>query len=136
MSTQERFTETSRTEPEAIPAFRTLDTWINHAWSHGLQIESVDDFTEIHVETRNSIYEITVIDRFSKSILVRGGRFFPERTPAHLAGSSFGGGGGFLKLGGIYVGFSVEIVTSDDTIITTHVRSIRVYAPPKHALPD
>ena len=116
------------------PASRILDTWVNHDWSDGLQLESVDDFTEIHVQTRNSIYEITAIDGFSRQILVRGGRFFPEKTHAHLAGSSLGGG--FLKLGGIYVGFSLEIVLSDDTIITTRVRSVCVYRSPKDALPD
>ena len=115
-------------------ASRILDTWVKHDWNNGLQLESVDDFTEIHVETRNSVYEITAIDGFSREIVVRGGRFFPEKTRAHLAGSSLGGG--FLKLGGIYVGFSLEIVYSEDTIITTRVRSIRVYSPPENAVPD
>ena len=127
MSAHESFTETSA--PDLVPTSRILDTWLNHAWSDGLQIESVDDFTEIHVETRNSVYEITVIDGRSRSIVVRGGRFFTERKPATLAGSSLGGG--FLKVGGIYVGFSLEFVTSDDTLITTHVRTIRVYETPK-----
>ena len=48
----------------------------------------MDDFAVIHAETRNSIYEITAIDGFAREILVRGGRFFPEKTRAHLAGSS------------------------------------------------
>jgi hypothetical protein len=130
LSAQDKFNETS---PNLVPASKILDTWLDHAWTDGLQVESVEDFTEIHVETRNSIYEITVIDGFSRSVVVRGGRFFTERTPAHLAGSSMGGG--FLKIGGIYMGFSLEIVTSDDTLITTHIKSIRVYAPPKSALP-
>ena len=116
------------------PGARILDTWVNHDWTDGLQLESVDDFTVIHVQTRNSLYEITAIDGFSREIVVRGGRFFPEKTRAHLAGSSLGGG--FLKLGGIYVGFSLEIVSSEDTIITTRVRTIRVYSSPKNALPD
>ena len=116
------------------PAGRILDTWVKHNWSNGLQLEKVDDFTEIHVQTRNSLYQITAIDGFSREIVVRGGRFFPEKTRAHLAGSSLGGG--FLKLGGIYVGFSLEIVYIEDTIITTRVRSIRVYSPPEDVGPD
>jgi len=115
-------------ETASYRASSILDTWVNHDWSDGLQLESVDDFTEIHVQTRNSIYEITAIDGFAREVLVRGGRFFPERTLAHLAGSSLGCG--FLKLGGIYVGFSLEFVTSEETIITTRIRSIRVYTPP------
>lgn len=121
-------------ESAIYPASRVLDTWVNHDWNDGLQLESVDDFTEIHVQTRNSIYEITAIDGFSREIIVRVGRFFPEKTRAHLAGSSLGGG--FLKLGGIYIGFSLEIVSSQNTVITTRVRSIRVYRSPKEALPD
>ena len=115
----------------SLPAYRILDTWSNHAWDNGLQIELLSDFTEIDVVTRNSVYQITVIDPLSRSILVRGGRFFAEKTPAHLAGSSFGWGGGFLKLGGIYIGLSIEIVTDQDTFISTHVKSIWLYGPTK-----
>ena len=49
-------------------------------------------------------------------------------------GSSLGGG--FLKVGGIYVGFSLELVSSKDTIITTRIRSIVVYSTPQSAKPD
>jgi hypothetical protein len=109
------------------PGSRILDRWTEHDWMQGLQIESVEDFTEIHVATRNSVYEITTIDGLAREIVVRGGRFFPVKTPARLAGSSLGGS--LLKLGGIYVGFSLEIVTEEDTIITTHIRSVRVHPP-------
>jgi hypothetical protein len=40
------------------------------------------------------------------AVLVRGGRFFPVRTPALLAGSTFGGS--LLKSGGIYLGMKME----------------------------
>jgi hypothetical protein len=116
------------------PAGQILDTWTNHDWLNGLQIESLDDFSQVHVRTRNTLYEITVISGFQREIVVRGGRFFPEKTRAHLAGSSLGGG--FLKLGGIYVGFSLEILYPKDTIITTRIRSIRVYDPPKQSVLD
>ena len=120
-------------ETAVYSASRILDTWVSHDWSNGAQLESMDDFTVIHAETRNSTYEITAIDGFSREVLVRGGRFFPEKIRAHLAGSSLGDG--FLKLGGLYVGFSLEIVCSWDTIITTRISSIRVYAPPRQAIP-
>jgi len=129
LSTQDSFTDTNGFNQDLMPRSRILDPWLNDAWSDGLQIETVDDFTEIHVETHNSVYEFTVIDGRSRSIVVRGGRFFAERTPATLAGCSLGGS--FLKLGGIYVGFSLEIVYSKDTVITTHVKSIKVYETPK-----
>ena len=36
-------------ETATYRASRILDTWVNHDWNDGLQLESVDDFTEIHV---------------------------------------------------------------------------------------
>ena len=77
------------------------------------------------VTTLNSRYEITVISPRSHEILVRGGRFFPEFTAARLAGSSLGGS--FLKLGGIYVDFSMEINANGQVIISSRVRAIEVH---------
>lgn len=114
---------------DRIPASRILDTWSSHDWKNGVQIEGLEDLTEIQARTRNSLYEITVIDPAKRMVLVRGGRFFGEKTPAHLAGSSLGRGRGFLKLGGVYTGFSIEFVTEQGTFITTHIKSIEVIRP-------
>jgi hypothetical protein len=103
-----------------------LHNWSSYNWDNGVQLETLGDLTEIRVQTRNSVYEITVIDGASREILVRGGQFFPERTPARLAGSSMGGS--FLKIGGIYVGFHMEIVDDSRTIITSSVQSVAVHS--------
>ena len=84
-----------------------LDTWSAHDWTEGLQLETREDMDRLVVRTENSTYEITVISARAGEILIRGGRFFPEFTPARLAGSSLGGS--FLKLRGIYVGFNLEV---------------------------
>ncbi|PYS39272.1 MAG: hypothetical protein DMG14_14535 [Acidobacteria bacterium] len=84
----------------------------------------MQDMETLTVRTENSTYEITVISGRTGEILVRGGRFFPEFTPARLAGSSLGGS--FLKLRGIYVGFSLEIHFEKRLIITSRVRKIAV----------
>jgi hypothetical protein len=102
-----------------------LHNWSSYTWDNGVQLEALADLTEIRVQTRNSVYEITVIDGAAREILVRGGQFFPERTPARLAGSSMGGS--FLKVGGIYVGFHMEIVDDSRTIITSGVQSVAVH---------
>ncbi len=99
-----------------------LDTWSSHHWQDGLQIETLTDLTKLKVFTENSTYEITVISAHSGEILVRGGRFFPEFTEARLAGSSLGGS--FLKVRGIYVGFSMELHDDNRSIVTSRVRSI------------
>jgi len=108
------------------PAAGILDTWVNHDWSRGVQLESLAAFTEVVVETRNTLYEITVIDGPAREVLIRGGKYFPEKCAARLSGSSLGGS--FLKVGGIYAGFSMEVLASGSPIVTTPVRSIRVYS--------
>lgn len=103
-----------------------LHNWTTFDWTQGVQLESLEDFTELRVETLNSVYEITVIDGTNREVLVRGGRFFPQGTPARIAGSSLGGS--FLKIGGIYCGFRMEIVENRRTIITSTVQTVTVYS--------
>ena len=98
-----------------------LETWSGHHWRDGIQLETLHDLTKLSVQTENNSYEITVISAFSGEILVRGGKFFPEYTPARLAGSSLGGS--FLKLRGIYIGFKVEIHSGERIVLTSRVRS-------------
>ena len=99
-----------------------LDTWASHDWTEGVQLEQFEDLESLAVRTENSVYELTVLSRRTGEVLVRGGRFFPEWTRASLAGSSLGGS--FLKLGGIYVGFSMELHHLRRRIITSPVRAI------------
>ena len=103
-----------------------LDTWSAHDWTEGLQLETREDMDRLIVRTENSTYEITVISARAGEILIRGGRFFPEFTPARLAGSSLGGS--FLKLRGIYVGFNLEVHFDRRLIITSRVRQISIAA--------
>ena len=103
-----------------------LDTWSSHDWTDGVQLETMPDMETLTVRTENSTYELTVICGRTGDILIRGGRFFPEFTPARLAGSSLGGS--FLKLRGVYVGFSLEVHFDQRLIITSRVRKIAVPA--------
>jgi hypothetical protein len=114
---------TSRIKTVPVPAAADLDTWSNHAWTHGLQVDALDDLETLCVQTRNSTYEITVLCGRTAEVLVRGGQFFPEYTSVRVAGSSLGGS--FLKLHGIYLGFSMELQHDGRTIVTTEVQSIR-----------
>lgn len=104
------------------PKGAILDTWSSHDWTDGVQIETLSDLDELVVQTENSIYEITVISPHSAEVLVRGGQFFPDFTPARLAGASLGGS--FLKMKGIYVGFKMEIHADFKVIITSYVKTI------------
>ena len=100
----------------------SLETWSNHAWRDGVQLDDLSGLESLTVRTKNSIYEITVMAPHTGEILVRGGRFFPTFTRAVLAGASLGGS--FLKRRGIYVGFLMELQHDDQTLVTTRVQSI------------
>ena len=106
------------------PAAADLETWTRHAWRDGLQVDDLDPLEALEVRTRNTTYEITVMGPRSGEILVRGGQFFPVYTRAHLSGASLGGS--FLKLRGIYLGFSMEFQTDNGPIVTTSVQHISI----------
>ena len=107
-----------------IPAAADLETWSSRAWSDGVQIDQLDDLESLVVRTMNSTYEITITSGRAGEVLVRGGQFFPEKTPAQLSGASFGGS--FLKLRGIYVALKMEFLHEGRRIVTSPVRSIGV----------
>jgi hypothetical protein len=99
-----------------------LETWSRREWTDGVQIEDLNDLETLVIKTRNNIYEITVICGRDGEILVRGGQFFPQKTAAQLAGATFGGS--FLKMRGVYLGLSMEILHEGRTILTSPVESI------------
>jgi hypothetical protein len=97
-----------------------LDFWTMRAWDDGVQVDQLRAMDRLQIRTRNSIYHIIIGD--SGDVLVKGGRFFPEYTRAVVLGSSLGGA--FLKLGGIYRGFSMEIMFDGTRIVTSTVEAV------------
>jgi hypothetical protein len=97
-----------------------LDFWTQRAWDDGVQVDQLRALDRLQVHTRNSIYDIIIGE--SGDVLVKGGKFFPEYTRAVVLGSSLGGA--FLKLGGIYRGFSMEIMFGGTRIVTSTVEAV------------
>jgi hypothetical protein len=104
-----------------------LQSWVDHDWSGGIQLDSLAGLEQFAVRTRNSTYEITILSPRTGDVLVRGGRFFPEHTRARVAGCSLGGS--FLKVRAIHVGFYLELLHDGRRIVTTGVRQIVPLAP-------
>lgn len=102
-----------------------LDFWTRRTWDDGVQIDQLRALDRLQVRTRNSVYDIIVSG--TGDVMVRGGRFFPEYTRAVILGSSLGGA--FLKLGGIYRGFSMEIIFNGTRIVTSAVDVVISAAP-------
>ena len=118
MATTRRDSDTSRKRRPT-----SLDSWTGHDWRNGVFVPNLGPYDKLTVRTRNSTYELIVVEPQTASVLVRGGRFFPEFSRARVAGSSLGGG--FLKLHGVYTGFQLELV-GEQSILTTRVRTISV----------
>jgi hypothetical protein len=113
-------------EKASIPAAALLDSWSEAPWTNGVQVDRMEDMEKLVVRTGNSLYEIIIIDGASGEILVRGGQFFPELTPARLTGATLGGS--FCKLRGIYAGFRMELYANGQRTVTTPVESVGVLA--------
>ena len=116
-------------DQDSVPAGAILENWSKDPWTNGVQVDRMEDMEKLVIQTRNSLYEIIIIDGRSGEILVRGGQFFPELTPARLAGATLGGS--FCKMRGIYTGFRMEINASGQRTVTTPVESIRILSRPR-----
>ena len=107
-----------------IPAGAILDRWSEKEWDNGLQIDMMEELTCLAIQTAFSVYEITVLDGRRGEVLVKGGKFFPERTPVQLAGATFGGS--ICKMRGIYTGMMIEFLHNGRRTLTSPVKVIGV----------
>lgn len=103
----------------AVPATAVLDNWSQADWTDGCQVDATPVFQTVTVVTRNSLYQLIVLDPARGLVRLRGGQFFPEWREAQLAGCSLGGS--FLKMRGIYAGFCMEFNVDGETVITSPV---------------
>lgn len=107
-----------------VPAAALLDTWNSHRWRDGVRVDRLAPLDRLTVVTFYSTYEIVVVSPADGGIQVRGGRFFPEFTPARLSGATLGGS--LLKLHAIHPGFQVEIGLGARCVLTSPVRSVTI----------
>ena len=107
-----------------------LEEWTGRSWAGGVELTECSPLDRFAVRTRNSVYEVTILEPHSGEVMVRGGQLFPEHKRALLAGCSLGGA--FLKVRAIYEGFLMELYHDGERIVTTRVSSI-VPLTPSHA---
>ena len=127
-------TRIRRIQPETIatgdrrlvPRGSTLTGFVEEvARVGGLSIAELDPITPLVVRTENSLYRITVLEPRCRRIMVQGGVYFPDSTPAELEGSSLGGS--LLKQGWIGPGLRMEISSEGKRIVTSRVRSMEIH---------
>jgi hypothetical protein len=118
-------------QPGSETTVSSLDIWVRRDWTEGVDMTALTEFQQLHVRTRNSVYELVVVDRRTGEVRVRGGRHFPDWTAARLTGSS--AGGSLLKSLGIYVGLGMELETEERRILTSPVHTIITLNAQRHA---
>jgi hypothetical protein len=90
----------------------------------GVTLTALEACDTIHVRTRNSDYEIFLLDPKSGRALVRGGEYFAEPVEATVSGSTFGGC--MLMMGWLGVGLRMEIYANGQRTVTSPVQSLRI----------
>src|SRR5262245_55420874 len=99
----------------------TVNTFLDLiSQSDGVELDQLEPMTTLIVRTRNSHYRVIVAE--GDDVLVQGGSFFPEPTPARLDGAS--AGGNRLRKGWIGVGLLMEFRARGQRIITSRVLEI------------
>jgi hypothetical protein len=106
-----------------IPRHRTLDGFAREAGcADGVALDTLVPGTRLVVTTRNSVYQIVILDPFERRVAVTGGSALPERTEGWLEGTT--AGGSVVRLGWIGIGLPLELLAGDRRIRTSPVRSI------------
>jgi hypothetical protein len=90
----------------------------------GITLMTLEPCDMIQARTRNSEYEIFLLDPKSGRALVRGGECFAEPVEAIVCGSTFGGC--MLKMGWLGVGLRMEFYANGQRTVTSPVQSLRV----------
>ena len=99
----------------------TLDGFLDATMcGGGVALQGLTPLTSLVVHTRNTRYHIIVLG--GDEIVIQGGAFFADPTPARFEGAS--AGRSLLRVGWIGVGLRMEIRAAGQRVVTTAVRSI------------
>jgi hypothetical protein len=90
----------------------------------GVDLRTLAPFDTVRVSTRNSDYEISLLDPESGSALVEGGRFFTPSREATVNGST--DGAWMLEPGWIVAGMRMVISANGQPIFTSPVQTVTV----------
>lgn len=89
---------------------------------HGLSLLDLQPFTTLFVQTRNSVYQMTVVQ--GSDVIVQGGRSFPVAKAGQVVGSTFVGNS--VKRAWIGVGMQMEIFSDCQWFMTSPVETITI----------
>jgi hypothetical protein len=110
---------------QIVPRNRTLDGFaLEPGCSKGVALQSLTAGTRLTVNTRNTRYQITVLDPVMRQVTVSGGPTLRQAIQGRLEGGTTGGS--VLRLGWVGVGLRMELSTADRRITTSAVQSVTI----------
>ena len=97
------------------------DHWVGIAGHiNCVNVDQLPPLTTLLIWTRNSLYRFVVLAE--SNVCVQGGVFFPDPTPAELAGASIQRG--FVVDGCICIGLNMELRAGGTRFVTSPVVAI------------
>ena len=100
-----------------------MDHWVGTAGHMNcVNVNLLPPLTTLLIWTRNSLYRLVVLP--DSTVCVQGGVFFPDPTPAELAGASIRRG--FVVDGCICIGLHIELRAGGTRFITSSVVAITI----------
>jgi hypothetical protein len=119
-------------QPVTIPRRQSLAGFaLESGCREGVALRSLVPGTKVNVQTRNSCYQLTVLNGRRDDVLVRGGALFPDAVPAQVQGAS--AGGSLVKTGWIGVGLRIELRVGARRVVTSPVHSLSLEVTPASA---
>ena len=97
----------------------SLGEWLALSWEDSIQLAALEGLDLLRIRTRNSTYDVAILDPATGEVLVRGGRYFPDWTHGRLVGCSFGRG--LLRCRTVRVGMRLELCAGGRHVITSTV---------------
>jgi hypothetical protein len=115
---------------QIVPRNRTLEGFaLEPGCSKGVALQLLAAGTRLTVNTRNTRYQVIVLDPATRQVTVSGGPTLRKRFEGRLEGATTGGS--LLRLGWIGVGLRMELSTGDRRITTSVVRSVTIERVPQ-----
>lgn len=110
---------------QMVPRNRTLDGFaLEFGCSQGVALQSLAAGTRLTVNTRNTRYQVVVLDPVTRQVTVSGGLTLRKGIQGRLEGAT--AGGSVLRLGWIGVGLRMELSADDRRITTSAVRTVTI----------
>ena len=110
---------------QIVPRNRTLDGFAREpGCAHGVALQSLGAGTRLTVNTRNTRYQVVILDPVTRQVTVSGGLTLRKGIQGRLEGAT--AGGSVVRLGWIGVGLRMELSTDDRRITTSAVRTVTI----------